>query len=623
MESLEDKIIHWNNVILDYLIEYKRQHNDFQFWVRTKDLKGRLQKGQWFQGSDYIFVGFYNQGDSKNKTRTIGFVVTFDNSRPYCYLEVVFGSEENKARIDFYRKLVEKLQFTEKVSETKYRRYYDSEDIQFNLNKFLTDDKPIIDELIKGHHLENDFIIPEDKFQNSVDRVLSTRKYKNNVMYEGLVEYLTHNKNIIFYGPPGTGKTYEIRSKLYPYFTEESNQLTEEEYLQELVANYTWWQVIAAILMEKGNAKVPEIKKHPLLLAKQRNNEVRFLDQTLWGHLQTHTIAECENVKTQNRIEPLIFDKDAKSNWTVKEELVQNSTPEVAEILEKSKSYQPNPKKDERFNFVTFHQSTTYEDFIEGIKPTMEEGEGGELKYKIEDGIFKKIANLADKNPEKEYAIFIDEINRGNIANIFGELITLIEPDKRKGMTNEIKATLPYSKQPFLVPSNLYIIGTMNTADRSIEALDTALRRRFTFIEIPPKPELLGVIEEEGVNINLSKLLSVINERIEVLLDKDHQIGHAYFMEIDHKERPSSRLKEVFYNKIIPLMEEYFYGDLGKMELVIGEDFFDHEITTVNFASSQYPYKHQLQQKVRYHLIPELEDDDFILALRKIYESES
>lgn len=175
----------------------------------------------------------------------------------------------------------------------------------------------------------------------------------------------------------------------------------------------------------------------------------------------------------------------------------------------------------------------------------------------------------------KPFVLIIDEINRGNISQILGELITLIEDDKRLGKDEALEVTLPYSKERFGVPSNLYIIGTMNTADRSIEALDTALRRRFSFEEMYPKPELIkqeGKVEN-GVleSIELDLLLHTINKRIEKLLDKDHTIGHSYFMSVEDM----TNLKLVFQNKIVPLLQEYFFGDYGKIGLVIGKDFFE------------------------------------------------
>ena len=192
---------------------------------------------------------------------------------------------------------------------------------------------------------------------------------------------------------------------------------------------------------------------------------------------------------------------------------------------------------------------------------------------------------------EKKYVLIIDEINRGNVSSIFGELITLIEKDKRAGCPEELEIILPYSKEPFKVPKNVYIIGTMNTADRSIEALDTALRRRFSFTEKPPKPELIkteglsgelkGIIKvnKKGIEteIDLEKLLLKINNRIEKLIDKDHQIGHSYLLKVNSEDS----LKLSFKNEIIPLLEEYFFGDYGKIGLVLGNTFV--EIINHNF----------------------------------------
>jgi 5-methylcytosine-specific restriction protein B len=173
------------------------------------------------------------------------------------------------------------------------------------------------------------------------------------------------------------------------------------------------------------------------------------------------------------------------------------------------------------------------------------------------------------------YVIIIDEINRGNVSSIFGELITLIETDKRIGEVNELTAVLPYSRDRFGVPSNLYIIGTMNTADRSVEALDTALRRRFSFTEMPPKYDL------EGLNYHFagttgSSILETINKRIRKLLDRDHLIGHSYFL-IDNGEDPHEKLMRSFYSNIIPLLQEYFYGDYAKIGAVLGQGFIYSE----------------------------------------------
>ncbi|EGA8646686.1 AAA domain-containing protein, partial [Campylobacter jejuni] len=165
----------------------------------------------------------------------------------------------------------------------------------------------------------------------------------------------------------------------------------------------------------------------------------------------------------------------------------------------------------------------------------------------------------------KSYIIIIDEINRGNVSKIFGELITLIEPSKRIGEKEELKVKLPYSGEEFGVPKNVYIIGTMNTADRSITSLDTALRRRFEFIEMMPDVSKLSM-DCEG--INLQELLKAINTRIEYLLDREKTIGHAFFIGVENL----NDLKKVFQNKIIPLLQEYFYNDYALINAVLNDN---------------------------------------------------
>lgn len=348
--------------------------------------------------------------------------------------------------------------------------------------------------------------------------------------------------------------------------------------------------------------------------------------------------------------------------------------------------------------FTTFHQSMSYEDFVEGIKPQEPETDAGQISYKVENGIFKKlclranspsqlgfeqayermISDLIDdqriqlftlrqkpfevglnrngnlklftggndlpngvltkdnilefieggepdvawkgyfhgvvnklksdynfsEDPNaktNKYVLVIDEINRGNVSAIFGELITLLETDKRLGNDENIQVKLPYSKKDFGVPNNLYIVGTMNTADRSVEALDSALRRRFSFEEIRPNPEVFietndnnGIVEYQGSAIDMIKILSVINERIQLLLDKDHQIGHSYFIGVEQ----FSELVITFKDKIIPLLEEYFFGDFGKIGLVIGGEFI-HEVenqSKIQFAGN---FKHEDRQILR------------------------
>lgn len=187
----------------------------------------------------------------------------------------------------------------------------------------------------------------------------------------------------------------------------------------------------------------------------------------------------------------------------------------------------------------------------------------GMFNDKINWDAFLNLINNKNNSKSSNAVLVIDEINRGDVSKIFGELITLIEDDKRIGKEHQMPVTLPYSRETFGVPKNLYIIGTMNTADRSIALLDTALRRRFDFEEMMPKPELLRGKDIEGVD--LEQLLTKINDRIKNEYDRDHQIGHSYLMEVENKEQ----LERAYKNRILPLLNEYFYNDIDSVAKVL------------------------------------------------------
>jgi hypothetical protein len=229
------------------------------------------------------------------------------------------------------------------------------------------------------------------------------------------------------------------------------------------------------------------------------------------------------------------------------------------------------------------------------------------------------------------YALVIDEINRGNISQIFGELITLIDTDKRGGLSEALTVQLPYSKSAFTVPPNLYIIGTMNTADRNVESLDTALRRRFVFVEMAPDYALLEMLFGLHTVPNISRMLKAINRRISKLLGKDYAIGHAYFLSLKDAADIAG-LKVIFENHLIPLLQEYFFGNEGKMELVIGEAFFDKQTDKPDgrasfFAESDWAPSHYdvREEWTDYQSAPlrkaqQMSDKAFVEAVVKIYE---
>ncbi len=292
-------------------------------------------------------------------------------------------------------------------------------------------------------------------------------------------------------------------------------------------------------------------------------------------------------------------------------------------LLKRYADYQ----KDGQIAMLTFHASFAYEDFVEGIKPLVKDQQ---LSYEVQEGLFKIICQKAEQALKEEkipgqprkYVLIIDEINRGNIPAIFGELITLIDSDKRKGQPEEKEVLLPYSKAPFSVPSNLYVLGTMNTADRSITHMDAALRRRFAFQAFLPEPSLLKQTPSATEfirGIQLDKMLEAINRRMKVLLDEDHSIGHGFFMNV----QTIDQLKDIFYNFLIPQLKEYFFNDLGKIGLILGNHFIEKTRSKPSdkvFASFNYPFVEELLDKATFRVKNKEEIDE--TAFINIYSAE-
>lgn len=574
-----------------------------------------------------------------------------------------------------------------------------------NFNVFKVSMGDFSEENFNKYYEERKILVHEDTSSKGRSYISQAESFRSEIK-EGDFFYLTYGN--------GNGAIKIIGRVISPYFRHEDGWLErnyEVIYLSKNNIKYTktnkWWTPnnnstfirIKNDELEEANKLIFEPYFH-VKFTKNINSNIEYISETENNNYKSmHPLNQIlygppgtgKTYNTINKALEIINDDEVK-------QLDFNDRKVVKELFDKK-------LKEGQIMFTTFHQSMSYEDFIEGIKPEIEEDtEGGKtVIYEVKKGIFKQIVEEARKiryksedlsqqyafddawddlvseaneylekeeslilniqtvgmglkvvdisekgnlkvqpksskngkiytvsfsrakrlqkafpdlsvikNIDKEfraviggsnstaywavlnyinqkinsestiiqqeipldpkpYVLIIDEINRGNVSQIFGELITLIEEDKRLGKKEALEVILPYSKEKFGVPLNLYIIGTMNTADRSVEALDTALRRRFSFVEMMPEYEELNKIQFD--DFHLGELMKTINSRIEALLDRDHTIGHSYFINI--KPHDTEALKEAFANKIIPLLQEYFYHDYEKIALILGEGFVE------------------------------------------------
>ena len=417
-------------------------------------------------------------------------------------------------------------------------------------------------------------------------------------------------KNIIFYGPPGTGKTYLLQSLMNDYI---DYDIDDSQLKDAFVIESKEWILITLVLLQNhGKMATTNIQKKvdSLSLGMKIN---------VGAELDKHNLAIAP-IAAVTREQPRIFMSTGPGEWYVDLVRVQQARADFfSKFLSKS-------KVTKRYKFVTFHQSYSYEDFIEGIRPEYIEVTKA-IDYSPKPGVFKLLCDEAAIHTEKEYAIFIDEIIRGNISEIFGELISLIETDKRAGETGALSAILPYSKTTLTVPSNVNVYGTMNTADRSIDQIDIALRRRFKFNPMLPSAKIIEKeMELQGLDahnidgVDLIKIFETLNSRIELLLDSQHLLGHALFL----GAKTANAISGVISNSVIPLLEEYFYDDIQKIQLVFNDlddtgalrvnAIYQHEdIVADDFFA--YTGDYMIDDKKHYHVADKITID----SLKQIY----
>ena len=401
--------------------------------------------------------------------------------------------------------------------------------------------------------------------------------------------------NIIYTGVAGTGKTYRLL-QIAKEYTDYIPKINDEELLKQLLQELSWRDVVCLIFLDfqsqkQDLVKVPEVVNHEFFVSKAAQNErEKNLSNTAWSVLQMHSPASSQTVLYKNRAGQAYFDKDPSGAWYLLPEsvmLLSELSEQLAEFQQvqrdnsQSQASQNQQFHQQRFSMVSFHQAYGYEEFVEGIRPVMAassepNNSPSQMSYAIADGAFLKLCQRAASDPQQRYAMLIDEINRANVSRVFGELLSLIEPDKREGTANAMTVSLAYSGRAFSVPANVDIYATMNTQDHSLAPLDMAMRRRFRFIDCPPKPELLPLINlnkgseitDEDDSINLGKVLTGLNHRIAQTLGADAQLGHAFLFSVQSLEQ----LQTVLVEQIIPQLAQAAGGQVAVLQYIFRDE---------------------------------------------------
>ena len=422
---------------------------------------------------------------------------------------------------------------------------------------------------------------PFADYNSAVNKYIEFKKGKGETMpttsNEIQKKQANFSLNQILYGPPGTGKTYTTIAKAIEIIElrrVEKEEIKDEEKRKALKKQFDEYVQSGQIKFVTFHQSYGYEEFVEGLKAYTEDKNIHYrVEDGIFKEI-CKRIKECKEHKkwkvpqiSEDRFDKLYdiyaanlpnYAKNETSNKKLKTSdgyefyLYKNTAQGIEARSASSADGNPMPMSKDSLKKILFDQDNSKSSYRYGTHPD---------------------AILEDMLSTMPYVLIIDEINRGNISKIFGELITLIEPSKRLGADDELMVELPYSqhkreeeKEKFGVPSNLYIIGTMNTADRSIALMDTALRRRFEFVEMMPEYDELNKINIEDINIG--EMLKTINERIEYLYDRDHTIGHAYFLGVSNM----SSLENVFKNKILPLLQEYFYDDWEKIRLVLGDN---------------------------------------------------
>lgn len=452
----------------------------------------------------------------------------------------------------------------------------------------------------KNNKLDFQALVFQKEFRKSVFETLNISSTPQHVKTYTALQNIPLNQ--ILYGPPGTGKTYHTINKAIkianPSFDlNQDRSIVKAEYNRLVnegqIAFTTFHQSMSYEDFIEGIK--PEIEENE----EGSKSVIYEIKDGIFKSL-------CKN---SNKVEQNINEDNFEESWNKLIELVKEQISEEKLLKLGSWEYSLSSKESLKYSSLNspsqYSFTITKKNILDTYQNKQARPSGAFQKDMVDIVNYMKVNfGLIDYQEShqlisiaKNHVLIIDEINRGNVSQIFGELITLIEEDKRIGNVETLEVTLPYSKEKFGVPNNLYIIGTMNTADRSVEALDTALRRRFSFTEMLPNPAII-----ESLNFTdfpRAKIMKNINERIELLLDRNYMLGHAYFIK--------DNFKHSFENEIIPLLQEYFYNDYSKIGLVLGKGFVRIKATSLQNVSNvfaDFETIHDIDLIKTYELIP-------------------
>lgn len=588
--ELKDRIIEISDEILNKLLEFKKDNSDFTFSLRTRDSstsgEERLSKGQWFQGSDYIFVPLFNRGDNKRRIKTIGFVLNFDkktNDIEENYIEISFKSDDfSKSEIDFHTELADYLNI--ELSNINVGQYYydNPNDYLSNLDHYLNVFRPKALELLEEHNINSGFTISEKKFQKSLETITKFKSIINPIgdleMINRLQDLLFSKKQIIMQGPPGTGKTYTakdiaeymISNSISSDKKEQKLKLEESDQfaLVQFHPSYSYEDFVRSIAAKSEGGSVVYETENKIL--------ANFAEKAMENLNAVNK--DVEEFTKEQQIESILSEFIEKVQQEIDEEGSYSITQAVSIVAIENDAfrYTGNWKVSQRMKFSDLILAQKNNVVTRQELKQLKNASGlakqhssyfikvlNDFQSTFENELNDTVNEVLEKPKLKKFILVIDEINRANLSTVLGELIYALE--YRNESVQGMYAI--DGDNSITLPENLYIIGTMNTADRSVGHIDYAIKRRFAFVDVLPNEVFikhekakqlfkevasLFVKEEDDKKSNSDFLAPDFDY-------KDVQLGHSYFILSDNitEEEQKAELEMRLQYEIIPILNDY------------------------------------------------------------------